>query len=318
MKKLLPILKPAAQKERQIANGMFVEELFGSEDSPIIMYGEDNGNFIAYSPAKTEEEKKQIKEQALQNLAQIKIPYHIEKLDDFKIAIIQHEYAAEKILDKEFLKKLASDLNTSTIVVGIPQKGFMAAVAKGKGEANLYGATQKMYAQPQTYPISDALYFIIDGEIEMMGGKNQSGKIETEQETFDLTGQNDEKGKVRFIAKIGHKNEDGLADQIQKAFGLFMLQGMKDPKNINPKLDFHIDPSYTKLTPGLKKRIEKIAKNITERGGGLLIQELSKEKFKVRFFYGDNQLIAETGEPNTKQVGKTQNKSEKKPWWKFW
>lgn len=323
MKLLLPVLKNRIEKKRQEERELFIEELFSSSNSPIIMYGEDNGNFIAYSPAKTEEEKKKIKEEALNNLSKIEVPYIIEDMGDYKIAIAQHEYAAEKILDKEYMKKLSEVLDSNSIVVGIPEKGFLAAVAKGKGEANLYGAVKKMYAKPNTYAISDAMFLVTNGEIEMISEDKDGGKRENEMETFDLKGKNDEKGKLVFTAYIGHKTEDGLADLIQEAFGLFMLHAMKDPKNTNPKLDIYIHPGYTKMTPQLKERIKNIAKNITERGGGLLIQELTGEKFKVRFFYGDNQLIAETGEPNTRQVGKEstkkkQSRNTKKPWWKFW
>ncbi len=323
MKQLLPILKNRIEKEKQEERGMFIEDLFSGNNSPIIMYGEDNGNFIAYTPAKTDEEKKKVKEKALSNLKKIEVPYQIEDMGDYKIIIAQHEYAAEKILDQDFMNKLSQVLESKSIVVGIPEKGFLTAVAKGKGESNLYGAVKKMYAKPNTYALSDAMFLVTKGEIEMMTGNNEDSKRENEMETFNLSGKNNEKGKLVFTAKIGHKTEDGLADLIQEAFGLFMIHGMKDPKNTYPQLDIFIDHRYTKMTPQLRERIKKIAKNITERGGALLIQELTGEKFKVRFYYGDNQLIAETGEPNTHQVGNNKKTTKKqtensKPWWKFW
>ena len=153
---------------------MFVDELFGNEHSPILMYGEDKGEYMSYSPSKNEEEDRLVKEQAIKNLEDLDIPYQIQETQGFRVAMVQHEYAAEKILDVGYMKKIANDLGSNAIVVGIPMKGFLAAVAKGQGEANLFGAIVNQYNNAQTYPISDALYFLVDGKIEMMGNHNKS------------------------------------------------------------------------------------------------------------------------------------------------
>ena len=332
MSNLLPILKNRQELEVQKGRGMFVDELFGSETSPIIMYGVDNGEYMEYSQSKNEDEDKKTKEQAIRNLESIEVLIQVQEMQGFKIAVAEHEYAAEKILDKTFMKKLASDLGSNSIVVGIPMKGFMAAVAKGKGEANLYGAIVQQYQNAQTYPISNSLYYVIDGDIEMMGGNNQNGAVKDENGILEVSGKNDKRGKVGFIAKVGNKDEDELANQIQTGFQNIILHGMKDSENFNGKIDFHISPKSNPLTSSLEKRLIKIAKNISERGTVQILGGLSGEEFKVRFFYGDDKLIAETIETDPVQltnkstpnpetpINKPTNstKSEKKPWWKFW
>ena len=335
MSTLLPILKNRQEFEVQKKRGMFVDELFGNEHSPILMYGVDKGAYMEYSQSKSEDEDKQIKEQAIKNLENLEVPFQVEEMQDFKIAMAQHEYAAEKILDKNYMKKIASALGSNSIVVGIPMKGLLVAVAKGKGEANLYGAIVQQYQNAQTYPISNSMYYVVGGEIEMMGRNNQSAAVKDENGLLEVSGKNDNRGKIGFVAKVGNKSEDELANQIQTAFQNIILHGMKDSKNFNGKIDFHISPKFNQLTPSLEERIKRMAKNISERGAVQIMGGLSGEEFKVRFFYGENKLIAETIEtepvqlknkpnnpkPNpTKQKSTTNNppKSEKKPWWKFW
>ena len=335
MSTLLPILKNRQEFEVQKERGMFVDELFGNEHSPILMYGVDKGAYMEYSQSKSEDEDKQIKEQAIKNLENLEVPFQVEEMQEFKIAMAQHEYAAEKILDKNYMKKIASALGSNSIVVGIPMKGFLVAVAKGKGEANLYGAIVQQYQNAQTYPISNSIYYVVGGEIEMMGGNNQSGAVKDENGLLEVLGKNDDRGKIGFIVKVGNKSEDELANQIQTAFHNIILHGMKDSKNFNGKIDFHISPKFNQLTPSLEGRIKKMAKNISERGAVQIMGGLSGEEFKLRFFYGENKLIAETIEtepiqlknkPNNpkpnptkqKSTPNTPTKSEKKPWWKFW
>ncbi len=329
MSNLLPILKNRQEFEKHKGNSMLIDDLF-NEHSPIVMYGEDKGAFIEYFPSKSKNEDERIKNQAIENLKKLEVPFQVQEVQGFKIAMAQHEYAAEKILDKNYMKKIASGLGSDSIVVGIPMKGFLVAVAKGKGEANLYGAIVQQYENAQTYPISNSMYYLVGGEIEMMGGKNQSGAEKDENGLIEILGKNDDKGKIGFVVKVGNKSEDELANQIQTAFQNILLHGIKDSKNFNGKIDFHISPEFNQLTTRLEERIKKMAKNISERGAVQIMGGLTGDEFKVRFFYGDNKLIAETIETEPVQLKSKSNlsekkntmtnttKSEKKPWWKFW
>lgn len=329
MSNLLPVLKNRQELELQKGRGMFVDELFGNEQSPILMYGEDKGEYIQYTASQNEEQNLQTKEQALKNLVDLEIPFQVEDLGGFKIAMVQHEYAAEKILDEAYLKKVAEGLGTNDMVVGIPIKGFLAAVAKGQGEANLFSAVVKQYNNPPTYAISDALYYVVSGKIEMMGSANSGGGNQDENGLLDIVGRNDERGKVGFVARVGSKSEEDLAQRIQTAFQQMVLQGMKTHQNFNGQIDFHISPDFNELTPSLEERIKKMAKNISERGAVQLMGAFSGEGFKVRFFYGEDRLLAETVETEPVQLkAKTQQagsaapapkpEAAKKPWWKFW
>ena len=155
MSNLLPVLKNRREFDLQKKRGMFVDELFRNEHSPILMYGEDQGDSMMYKQSNDDIENNRLKELAIKNLENLNVPVQVQEMHGFKIAMSQHEYAAEKILDKAFMKNLAAQLGSDLIVVGIPMKGFMAAVAKGKGEVNLLSAVVNHYKNAQTDPISD-------------------------------------------------------------------------------------------------------------------------------------------------------------------
>ncbi len=323
MKKILPVLKNSQEYEMQKNRGLYVERLFDHDSSPFIMLGIDKGTHLEYSVPKNESEKKLIRQKAIENLQQIDVPVKIETIEGVNIALINHEYAAEKILDKNFMRKLSDILKAKAIVVGIPIKGLMLASPKGKGEIIVHNAVINAFKNPPTYPISNALYFIMDGEIEMMGGTDFSESSDKKDEVFDIIGNNDKQGKVGFTVKIGHKNEDELVNQIQNAYQNILMHVAKSPKTFNGKIDFIISPEYTQLNPQLENRIKKIAKNISERGAIQIIGGISGEQFKIKFYYGDK-LIAETIETDPVQLtNKSPQKAKrkqnpKKPWWKFW
>ena len=79
-------------------------------------------------------------------------------------------------------------------------------------------------------------------KIEMMGGNTSPESNPDKDELNRVSGQNDLNGKVKFIAHIGHKTEDGLANIIQSDFQNILMHGMKDSKNFSGKIDFSHKP----------------------------------------------------------------------------
>lgn len=341
MSNLLPILKNRQEFAKHQERGMFIDEFFVHDNSPFLMYGEDHGTHMSYSASQNQEADAKIKAEAIKNLEKIEIPIELQDMNGLTIATVSHEYAAEKILDKAFMKKVGEKLESNAIMVGIPMKGFMVAVAKGKDEGKVKGATGMQYDNAETYPISKALYYFLDGEIEMAsvedGSKNM---LKNENELLDIVGQNDANGKMGFVIHLGDKNEENMGNKVQTAFQNIIMMALKDSANFNGKIDYHISPDYNEFTPTLEAQLKKFAKNISERGAVQLIGGLSKEGFKVRFFYGKDQLVAETIETEPVQLRKNMEANQsaskatspqpanvatnvnktpaKKPWWKFW
>jgi len=316
MKRILPILKNSEQYQIYKERNFYIEHLFtaSKKTSPIVLYGEDNGEYIAYSPSVSKENDMKLKETALNNLKIIDVPFQIENINGNKFLYSQHEYAAEKILDKEFLIRISEALGSSTILVGIPIKGFLAASIKGKGDSDFFNSITNMFDNPQSYPISKSLFLIQNGEIEMM----TVPKTEKNLSSYSLNGVFDDNDKIGFKVDIANDSEDGIANQIQEAYQSILAKIPENPKKYNGKINFHLTKNIN-LTDSLEKRIIKIANNISERGAVQIIGALLGEEFKIKFYYGDNKLISETIEKKTVQFKKDMKSSkEKRKWWKFW
>jgi uncharacterized protein YtpQ (UPF0354 family) len=169
VEKILPVLKNRSELDLQKKRGMFIDELFPSsaQNSPIIMYGEDIGVCIKYSPSSGSEIDLKTKNIALKNIKDINVPFEIQNQNGIKFSIIQHEYAAEKILDQDFLRKLSNQLNAEQLTIGIPMKGIMVVAPKEAAQA-LIKMTESIYHSNQNEPISKSLFLISSGEIVAM------------------------------------------------------------------------------------------------------------------------------------------------------
>ncbi|MBK9193138.1 MAG: hypothetical protein IPM77_17470 [Crocinitomicaceae bacterium] len=164
MDKILPVLKPKAEFNKQNERGMFIDKLMEFDESPFVMYGTDMGQMVAYSQSSSVEENLKTKNQALSNLMKLDVNLNFENMQGMKVAFAQHEYAAEKILDIEFLKFISNKLNSKEIVIGIPVKGFFAAVSKDSNLLKFGAVIKKQFHNPQqTYGISEFLFVAEDG-----------------------------------------------------------------------------------------------------------------------------------------------------------
>ena len=164
MEKVLPVLKPKSEYNLQSERGMYIDKLMDFDESPFVMYGTDMGEAVVYTQSVSSEENVKTKNQAIQNLKELNVNLSFENLSGMKIAIAQNEYAAEKIVDSDFLKNISNQLNSKEIVIGIPVKGFFAAVSKDSNLLKFGAVIKKQYENPQqTYVISEYLFVAEDG-----------------------------------------------------------------------------------------------------------------------------------------------------------
>ena len=164
MDTLLPILKHKSELALQQGRGMYVDYVIDKPSSPLVMYGVDSGGAMAYSPSEGEESDLQKKADALVNLWSLDVPYTLHDADGTPIAVAEHEYAAEKILDPLYLIAVANALQSDEIVVGIPAKGVLIVGPKACA-AGVHNAARNLYERNNTYPISDAIFLVVNGAV---------------------------------------------------------------------------------------------------------------------------------------------------------
>ncbi|GEM_PF-6122188 len=182
MKEILPVLKPMSEYKLQTERGMFVNKLMDFEESPFVLYGTDMGIAMAYTQSSNKEENENIKKQALENLKTKDVNLSFENFEGMKTAIVQGEYAAEKILDEDFLNNISSKLGNSKIVIGIPVKGFFVAVSEDSNLLKFGAVIQKQFKNPQqTYGISELLFVAENGKLINAGKGIKNSKTESDK-----------------------------------------------------------------------------------------------------------------------------------------
>ena len=197
MEKILPILKPEGYRDNV---AFFLKEnLFNNPSSPVIAYGIDKITHIEYNHSvdgdNFQAKLNEAREMALENIKKIHPTIQVQLVEGDKVAFVSgHEYASEKILDKEFVMKIAEKLGASDLMVGIPFKGQLIATdSSATIRAKFPAVIIKYFENPQQDVISPHVFLMRQGEIIGIGGNNLKEKegttfaISEDQHTHNFT-----------------------------------------------------------------------------------------------------------------------------------
>ena len=296
MRKLMPILKPSGyRKESEL---FFKKLLFNSSSSPIIAFGIDEGNRIAYEGSSSKEEYDNklpvLIEQSLQNLKEVNPNVELQDAGGSTIAFVTgHEYASEKIMDSEFMKELSNKLGVNSLMVGIPFKGHLIAIDSNSDIRLKFPAViKKYYDNPQQDPISEHVFLVQDGDIIAMAGEN----IDDEpNENFKIS----ENGKSNnYKVEVSCKTIDELTNTVNTSFQQIMSMVMSR-KMFGGQISYRLDnsiPLTSQLTEKCNSYVEQIEKNEMAQ---TLTQALTKTGIKLSFFYGEKEIAPQNGSDKT-------------------
>jgi len=304
--KILPVLKPKNYKQN--VKNFLKEKLIDHIDSPIIAYGKDIGTAMMYEYSTDEKDfaskLKKIKEEALSNLRNIEIPYSVQgKGKDLFFTLQPHEYASEKILDKEFLKKVHKELGSNNILVAIPHKGIFNAVRVDSNfKMKLPGFAIQQYENPQADKITPMVFNIIDGEINaMIGAKNENDVLEENEFIENKDGS--------FSLKFYSNNENNFIKNLKENYQTGLLQGMQNP-SFNGHIKFIEKNKNLKFSKSMIDKCKIFTQKINENEmTKAVLKALNKKELTVDIFH-DSKLISSSK--------RNQMKYTNKPWWKLW
>ncbi|WP_396634377.1 hypothetical protein [Maribacter sp. R86514] len=338
METLLPILKTANySKDEKL---QFKEFLFNDIIAPVVVYGKDSGNAIVYEGASDESDLYNrfpgIKKEALTNLKAIDVAYQITDAEGSKILFAEgNEYASEKILDKDFMIKIAAELKCDTLMVGIPFKGMLMAIdANSEMRLKLPVVVKQYFDNPQQDPISDKVFLVQNGEVVAMGGeKLPENKSEDNFVISENKAQN-------YGIELKSKNIEELVTDINTSFQQVMLMILQR-KSFGGEITFKLSKAIVKdetLINKCNSIIEQIEKNEMLQ---TISQALASSKVQFKFLH-DGILIAPTAtaipseskpinapkevvketikniEPVAVKKKAPATTKKSKPWWKFW
>jgi len=338
METLLPILKTADYRKDEKLQ--FKEFLFNDSIAPVVAYGKDSGNAMVYESALDETDLYNrfpgIKKEALANLKVIDVDYQITDAEGAKILFAEgNEYASEKILDKDFMIKIAAELKCDTLMVGIPFKGVLMAIdSNSEMRLKLPVVVKQYFENPQQDPISDKVFLVQNGEVVAMGGeKLPENKSEGNFVISENKAQN-------YSIELKSKNIEELVTDINTSFQQVMLMILQR-KSFGGEITFKLSKAIVKdetLINKCNSIIEQIEKNEMLQ---TISQALASSKVQFKFLH-DGVLIAPTAtampierkpinapkevvkepikkiEPVAVKKKAPATIKKSKPWWKFW
>ncbi len=240
MEKIIPILKPAGYRKEE---PFFLKKrLFENPGSPVIAFGKDVGPAIQFEQATSQEEMAvklpKIEAEALQNLKSIPSDIDIREVEDTKYAFVSgDEYSSEKMLDIDFMAKLASQLGADSLMVGIPFKGILLATdANGPLREKFPNLIHNYYNDPKSDPISPNVFLVRDGETIAMGGEDVESSHDEHFSVAELSETNN------YEVHFKSRTLDDMTDSLNKSFQQILLMIM-DRKVFGGQINFHLDPA---------------------------------------------------------------------------
>ena len=243
MDKIIPILKTSDYRKDEKL--LFKEYLFDSKISPVIAYGKDSGRMVMYESASDENDFNikfpKIKEEAISNLKSIDVNYQITDAEGSRILFAEgNEYASEKILDKDFMIKIAKELDSDNLMVGIPFKGLLIAIdSNSPMRLKLPVVIKQYFDNPQQDKISDKVFLVQNGEVVAIGGEDLPKNDNIEN--FVIS----ENKEQNYSIELNSKNIEELTKDVNTSFQQVMLMIMQR-KSFGGEITFKLNNTIPK------------------------------------------------------------------------
>ncbi len=312
----MPILKPEGY--RKDVPYFLKDRLFNNPSSPVVAYGIDKMSHIEYEHSVTaenfDEKLKSSKIEALKNLMHVQLNIQVQIVEGNKLAFVSgHEYASEKILDKDFMKKVANKIGASDLLVGIPFKGHLiAADSASTIRSKFPGVIIKYYENPQQDVISPHVFLLQDGEIVGIGGSQLK---EEDGTTFSIS---EDSSTHNYMVNAKCSTIDELKDIVNTTYQQILLAAMKT-KDFGGEINYHIDGDIQD-TPELRSRCKSFKDQINSNEmAQTIVEAITKSGIKASFFLRGELLqnvdsdVIETMKENDSDLDQVEDKITTSP-----
>jgi hypothetical protein len=199
---LLFSLKPSnwAARAEAVCEPLMARMEKAGADVPIIVYGHDKPNTFGFfmKGGRFGEDTVALRKEALANLARVKVEVERIDLSALTFWVVQGSYfAAEKILDVDFMKELHRRLESPLLAAAVPEKGQLLVTSAVAGPEKMLpfmalanGIYERNNAGRQ---ISPTVFLVSDGAIQ--------GVAKRGEEPAKLGGD-DANGKKGFLKRL--------------------------------------------------------------------------------------------------------------------
>lgn len=167
-------MKPAswAGRSKAVCEPLFPAMAKSGGDIPLVAYGRDQPqSFAMLSPSHDRAaDLATLRAEALANLAKVEVSVEKVELDELTFwAVHGSFFAAEKILDMAFMKKMAAQIGSEMIMAAVPEKGrlfVMNAVVAPEQTLNFMALARGAYERNESgAPLSPTIFLVMDGAI---------------------------------------------------------------------------------------------------------------------------------------------------------
>ena len=165
--KTVAILKPAEWG----VDGVVARPLLEVEGAPLIVIAEDRPDTVAYSVAddKAPDEIEALFEAGIAALSEVEVDIEKIDTDSMDIVVIHGDYyAAEKILDRAFMRQLHLMFDAELLAVAIPVRGRMfvtSGVQAPELLARMVALAESVHAD-EPNPITPMVFGVHGGQVQ--------------------------------------------------------------------------------------------------------------------------------------------------------
>jgi len=287
MGQLMPILKPAGYRANEPL--FFRELIFKSSAAPVVAFGVDEGDTVMYQGATDDADYRvklpAIKEEAFRNLAAIQTTLDIQPMGNTCIAFVMgSEYACEKILDKAFMKDLATRVGCESLMVGIPFKGTLIATdANGDQRLRFPVVVKKCYDDPQNDAISDKVFLVQDGEIVAFAGEEIK---DDSTESFAII----ENGKTNnYKVELKSTDIEAMTKDMNASFQQIILMLM-DRKVFGGEIHYHVSSRMWPTEELFQKCMGYVKQIEANEIAQTLIHTATGSHARISFYYNNEKI----------------------------
>ncbi|MEQ1506149.1 MAG: hypothetical protein ABMB14_28210 [Myxococcota bacterium] len=135
------------------------------DGGPVVAVVRDLGRSIAaLAPATAPDVARRAEAEAERNLAEVDVT--VEDADELGVLLVTGEYAAEKMLDRAFVRALQARLGAPALHVGVPRTGWALVYGAGPDVWRFTGLVARAYeAAPPGARLSPEVWLAVDGEL---------------------------------------------------------------------------------------------------------------------------------------------------------
>ena len=241
------------------------------------------------------------------NNSEIVVTHSVQEIEGDKLFIVEpHEYAAEKILDKEFLKLVAKELGNESFLVGIPHQGVFVAISSQSAiKGKFMGLIKQKFENPEGNPITPHVFEVFQGEIIAVAGEDAGGTKNTIAQ----------KANGDLVVELDSSDFEEFTNQVSQGYSQVMLLALKT-SGFSGHIIFNENNESFEFNDQVLEKCRSYVEQISgNEMAQTLVKALSGNEIVPVFMHCGRKINLQVDHSESTYSAKEKN--DKKKWWRF-